>query len=330
MVRQVPPDHEEILLDGTAHSVRYGETLRDRSGRPGNINSQEVANSQNFIMGSDNQNSIVNTADLTLKQMFDISAKLVAEQDEISNLETIGWEKHSWKYLSLIDDERIIDLQRTKVYVFSDSVLCLGKIFENTQSGDALEQRLGWLESSFKYRNFDRIDGEPMEFEWNIFPGFNTLQLSEEVKRLLLRLDETPENFTERIIFMSMFNDISCGSKDNEKECMANAKLVSLYANRFGKGQWSFIGPGSEKKWYFFSEDSPQGVLDNIAERMLVEFAESGCPIFRATTPLSRGRLKSKGHGKLSIHHAADLQTVETIFRMIVSVNQLSLYGAVA
>ena len=44
----------------------------------------------------DNQNSIVNTADLTLKQMFDISAKLVAGQDEISGLETIGWEKHSW------------------------------------------------------------------------------------------------------------------------------------------------------------------------------------------------------------------------------------------
>ena len=65
-----------------------------------------------------NQNSIVNTAALTLKQMFDITAKLVAEQDEISGLETIGWEKHSWKYLSLIGDERIINLQRTKVYVF--------------------------------------------------------------------------------------------------------------------------------------------------------------------------------------------------------------------
>ena len=52
-VRQVRPDHEEILLDGTAQSERYGETLRDRSGRPGNINSQAVANSQNFIMGSD-------------------------------------------------------------------------------------------------------------------------------------------------------------------------------------------------------------------------------------------------------------------------------------
>ena len=37
-----------------------------------------------------------------------------------------------------------------------------------------------------------------MEFEWNIFPGFNTLQLSEEVKSLLLRSGETPENFTAR------------------------------------------------------------------------------------------------------------------------------------
>ena len=52
MIRKVRPDHEEILLDGTTQSVRYGETLRDRSGRPDNINSQEVANSPIFIMGS--------------------------------------------------------------------------------------------------------------------------------------------------------------------------------------------------------------------------------------------------------------------------------------
>ena len=96
------------------------------------------------------------------------------------------------------------------------------------------------------------------------------------------------------------------------------------------KGQWSFVGPGSEKKWYSTKEDSPQGVWDNMAERMLLEFAESCCPIFRATTPLSRGQLKSKGHGKLSIDFAADQETIETIFRIIVSANQLSLYGAIA
>ena len=39
---------------------------------------------------------------------------------------------------------------------------------------------------------------------------------------------------------------------------------------------------------------------------------------------------KIKGRGKLSIHYAADQETIETIFRIIVSENQLSLYGAVA
>ena len=63
---------------------------------------------------------------------------------------------------------------------------------------------------------------------------------------------------------------------------------------------------------------------------MLLEFAASGHPTFRAPTPLSRGNLKSKGHGKLSIHFAADQVTIETIFRIIVFANQLSHYGAVA
>ena len=83
------------------------------------------------------------------------------------------------------------------------------------------------------------------------------------------------------------------------------------------------------KKWYP-SENSPQGAWGYVAEQMLLEFAESGHPIFRATTPLSRGQLKSKGKGKVSIHFTADQDTVETIYRIILSVNQLSVYGAVA
>ena len=107
-------------------------------------------------------------------------------------------------------------------------------------------------------------------------------------------------------------------------------KLVSLLARRFGAGQWSFLGRGSEKKWYSISEDSPQGEWDKMAEKMLLTFAESGHPVFRATSPLSRGQLKSKDGGKLSIHYFANQDTITTIFRTIASVNQLSLYGAVA
>ena len=39
-------------------------------------------------------------------------------------------------------NERIINFQRTKVYVFPDSALCLGKIHQNPESHKAWEERI--------------------------------------------------------------------------------------------------------------------------------------------------------------------------------------------
>ena len=155
-------------------------------------------------------------------------------------MRSMGWIKfigeriNSWRQQSLFGDETVINLQRTKVYIFSDSVLCLGRVHQHPQSNEAWKQRIGWNITDKSYRDFDGINGEPTEFEWNIFPGFTTLQLCGKVTDLLSRLQETPETFTGRILFMSMFNDISCGTKDNAEECLAHAKVVSLYAKRFG------------------------------------------------------------------------------------------------
>ena len=63
-------------------------------------------------------------------------------------MNTINWEDPSWKQLSLnedeslAEDEEVISLLHTKVYVFSDFVLCLGKMNENPQSNIAWEDRL--------------------------------------------------------------------------------------------------------------------------------------------------------------------------------------------
>ena len=213
--------------------------------------------------------------------------------------------------------------------VFSDSVLCLGKVLQHPECNEAWKNRVSGVRAERNYSDFEDVKGESTEFEWNIFPGFTTLQLCDKVNDLLSYLGQSPESFTGRILFMSMFNDISCEGKGNKEQCSKDAEIVKTFAKRFGIGQWSFIGPGSEKKWYP-SENSPQGAWDHIAEEMLPEFAESGHPIFRATTPLSRGQLKSKGRGKLSIHFTADQDTIDTIYRIILSVNQLSVYGAVA
>ena len=140
MMQQVAPHHEELLLDGNAQSVRYGEMIHDGSGQPDSVNYQEEAESKNFVMGSDaaefvnkvkdqvrsrqkrmsnvadsgeehsliwgmfmaatmnaatfmgknfstTQNSIMNSEDLTLKQMFDVTAQLVNDQEEIHGLD---------------------------------------------------------------------------------------------------------------------------------------------------------------------------------------------------------------------------------------------------
>ena len=144
-------------------------------------------------------------------------------------------------------------------------MLCLGKVLQHPESNEAWKNRVAGVRSEKSYRDYDAINGESTEFEWNIFPGFTTFQLCDKINDLLSDLGQTPETFTRRILFMSMFNDISCDREDNKDECLRNAESVKVFARRFGIGQWSFIGPGSEKKWYS-SENSPQGAWDNIAE----------------------------------------------------------------
>ena len=85
-----------------------------------------------------------------------------------------------------------------------------------------------------------------------IFPGFTTKQLINKVQEFMTKTSD-PSEFKGRIIFMSMFNDISWGSEDNEQECDAYANLFSIYAKRFPAGRWSLLGPGFRKDVVFYS-----------------------------------------------------------------------------
>ena len=132
---------------------------------------------------------------------------IVEQSDEIVGVSQISREDSAWKQLSLVNDEEVISLSHAKVYVFSEFVLCLGRVDQNPTSNTVWEEQLGWFKDSPQYRTLDTIDGEPMEFEWNIFPGFTTLQLVDEVQKFMNKMGDPPQ-FQGRIIFMSMFNDI--------------------------------------------------------------------------------------------------------------------------
>ena len=82
-MQQVAPYREEPLLDGNAYSVRYGEIIHDGSGKPDNVNYQEGAESEIFVMGSDAA-EIVN----------EVNDQVRKKQKRMSNVPDSG-EEHS-------------------------------------------------------------------------------------------------------------------------------------------------------------------------------------------------------------------------------------------
>ena len=88
----------------------------------------------------------------------------------------------------MVSDEEVISLSHAKIYLISDSVLCLGKMNQNPESNSTWEENMTWLKSSSQYRTLDTIYGEPMEFEWNIFPGYTRCSSATKFKSSCLKL----------------------------------------------------------------------------------------------------------------------------------------------
>ena len=173
--------------------------------------------------------------------MFDVTAQLVNNQEEINCVDKILYGKNSWTHLSLINDEVVINLQSTKVCVFSDSVLCLGKVLQHPECNEAWKNRVAGVRAERSYRDHDAINGESTEFEWNIFPGFTTLQLCDRISDLLSSLGETPETFTGRILFMSLFTDISWTGKEMKKNVWQVSKRSSSLWKRIAHKEFWII-----------------------------------------------------------------------------------------
>ena len=128
---------------------------------------------------------------------------------------------------------------------------------------------------------------------------------------------------------MSKFNGIGWTKKGHSEKCTSNSEHVKNYAKRFLRGHWSFQGPIDEEKWYGTHTYKPDGKSDSISTEMVGHFTETGHPVFKGISALSRGILKWKG-GRCTIHFNADSSNTELLFRTIHSANQLSIYGAVS
>ena len=70
------------------------------------------------------------------------------------------------------------------------------------ESKEAVTRREGQVEELKmypSYKDLEGIDGETIEFEWNLFPGFSSLQILQEIERDLERKNVKPQELTDRI-----------------------------------------------------------------------------------------------------------------------------------
>ena len=91
---------------------------------------------------------------------------------------------------------------------------------------------LSWFESPSQYRTLDSNWWWANGFRVESFPAIHCIVARTRSPKFMNKMSD-PEYFQGRSIFMSMFNDIIWGIKDNEQECIANATLVSVFAKRF-------------------------------------------------------------------------------------------------
>ena len=110
------------------------------------------------------------------------------------------------------------------------------------------KRQIKWYSQNNHIKELNRIDGMPTEFEWKIFPGFTTLGLLEQIQKLM---EDLKCELTHSESKISMYNDIAWDEKKrNQERCEHNSLTVADYARKFPRDHWSFLGPGSEKKWF--------------------------------------------------------------------------------
>ena len=138
--------------------------------------------------------------------------------------------------------------------------------------------------SGYRWRsNWIRVDN---------FPGFSSLSILEEIQPDLEKRHIQPEESTDRIIFMSMFNDNVWNT--NGETCVSNAEKVKNYAMRFPEGHWTFLGPGSEEKWYGSSYHVQEGQWNCTAAKMVQRLKETGHLVFKSISAFESWDLEAK------------------------------------
>ena len=214
--------------------------------------------------------------------------------------ERIQKSDHDWSPRAYVEIDDFTVWQ--SFWDYESQNLCLRRLGAmSDQPVEAWKNQIQWYLENRHLKDLNRIDGEPMEFEWNIFPGFTKLGILEEIQKIMTELQCEPEQF-KRQDHLHVNVQRLCTERTRKRVCYS-CELCSQSPART-------LGPGSEKKWYRTFSGKPDGDWDETAERMMLNLAESSHPIFRATSALKEDYQAKERERRLSISTVVNSELV--------------------
>ena len=125
---------------------------------------------------------------------------------KIVNVRCLEYSSPTW-VRSVLPNDQAIKCAKAKVCVYADCVQCVGQMKDTPEAVERCKGQVEGLKLYSSYQDAMVIDEEAIEFEWKIFPGFSSLYVLEKIQQDLEKRKIEPEEFTDQIIFMSMFNE---------------------------------------------------------------------------------------------------------------------------
>ena len=94
---------------------------------------------------------------------------------------------------SMLANDQARKWAKARVFLYADSVLCLGKMEQGSGAAEKWKGKLEDIKMSSPYQDAVGIDGEAIELEWNIFPGFSILSILQEIQKDLIQKNIQPK-----------------------------------------------------------------------------------------------------------------------------------------
>ena len=229
--------------------------------------------------------------------LFNITQKLILEHsEEILNVYTIESASPSWTRSTLAHDQ-MIQWTKAKVRQVEDS------------------------KCQLLTKNYRESMENPIEFDWN------STRTSLGKSRMICENGTLDLKNSQIGSSSCQCSTTSIGQEKETMEFVLRIQKIQAMCEEILAGTLDVLRSWDEEKWYGTVLYTPEGKWDSTATQMVERFQETGHPAFKSICASTRGILRKKNN-RDTIHFNADASNTQLLFRIIHSVNQLSINGS--